>query len=60
MYKACAAQSDYIIDPKDRKAGKLKTSEDGEEVGTSKGGPWHNGLSLHSHYIPLSPSESNV
>lgn len=58
MYKACASPSDYIIDPKDRKAGKLKTSGDGEEIGTSKGGPWHNGLSLPASY-PLSTGDNN-
>ncbi|KAJ4292308.1 Mitochondrial beta-keto-acyl synthase [Collariella sp. IMI 366227] len=35
MYKACANQADYTIDPKDRKAGKLQTAEDGEEIGVT-------------------------
>ncbi|KAL2256646.1 hypothetical protein VTK26DRAFT_1359 [Humicola hyalothermophila] len=46
MYKACAAQADYMIEAADRKAGTLKTSPDGEEIGSSKGGPWHNELGL--------------
>jgi cytochrome b pre-mRNA-processing protein 3 len=43
MYKACAAQADYAIEVADRKAGTLRTTADGEEIGTSKGGPWHSG-----------------
>jgi cytochrome b pre-mRNA-processing protein 3 len=45
MYKACAAQADYTIDAADRKAGKLQTTADGEEIGVTKGGPWHAGMS---------------
>jgi cytochrome b pre-mRNA-processing protein 3 len=44
VYKHCASQADYTIDVKDRKAGTLKATADGEEIGTSKGGPWHNGI----------------
>ncbi|SPQ22324.1 2e124491-5df7-4d5b-a235-31ad9d5ec7b2 [Thermothielavioides terrestris] len=44
--KACAAQADYTIDAKDRKAGTLKTTADGEEIGVSKGGPWHSEIGL--------------
>ncbi|KAL2164619.1 hypothetical protein VTH06DRAFT_3836 [Thermothelomyces fergusii] len=46
LYKACAAQADYAIEPADRKSGKLKTTADGEEIGASKGGPWHQDLGL--------------
>ncbi|KXX76930.1 CBP3-like protein [Madurella mycetomatis] len=46
LYKACAAQADYAIEAADRKAGTLKTTADGEEIGVSKGGDWHNALSL--------------
>ncbi|KAK4106765.1 hypothetical protein N658DRAFT_555563 [Parathielavia hyrcaniae] len=46
LYKACAAQADYAIDPADRKAGKLQTTADGEEIGVSKGGRWHSDLDL--------------
>ncbi|KAK4043230.1 thiolase-like protein [Parachaetomium inaequale] len=46
MYKACAAQADYAIEAADRKAGKLQTTADGEEIGASKGGPWHDDLAL--------------
>ncbi|KAH6850299.1 ubiquinol-cytochrome C chaperone-domain-containing protein [Chaetomium sp. MPI-CAGE-AT-0009] len=46
LYKACAAQADYAIAAADRKAGTLKTTEDGEEIGTSKAGTWHNELGL--------------
>ncbi|GAB1320633.1 Ubiquinol-cytochrome c chaperone domain-containing protein [Madurella fahalii] len=46
LYKACAAQADYVIEAADRKAGTLKTTVDGEEIGVSKGGEWHNDLSL--------------
>ncbi|KAL2168171.1 hypothetical protein VTG60DRAFT_288 [Thermothelomyces hinnuleus] len=45
-YKACAAQADYAIEPADRKSGKLRTTSDGEEIGVSKGGPWHQDLGL--------------
>lgn len=45
MYKACAAQADYTINAADRKSGKLQTTADGEEIGVSKGGPWHDGTS---------------
>ncbi|KAL2188860.1 thiolase-like protein [Thermothelomyces heterothallicus CBS 203.75] len=45
-YKACAAQADYAIEPADRKSGKLRTTADGEEIGVSKGGPWHQDLGL--------------
>jgi cytochrome b pre-mRNA-processing protein 3 len=55
--KACAAQADYTIDAKDRKAGTLKTTADGEEIGVSKGGPWHSGMSC-SLYILLSLSRT--
>jgi cytochrome b pre-mRNA-processing protein 3 len=44
MYKFAAAQADYTIDPADRKSGALQMAEDGEEIGTSKGGPWHDGV----------------
>ena len=43
LYKLCAAQADYTIDPVARKAGTLQTTADGEEIGTTKGGPWHDG-----------------
>ncbi|KAK4123939.1 hypothetical protein N657DRAFT_656252 [Parathielavia appendiculata] len=46
LYKACAAQADYAIDPAARKAGKLQTTADGEEIGVSKGGRWHDDLAL--------------
>jgi hypothetical protein len=46
LYKACAAQADYTIDAADRKAGTLQTTEDGEEIGTSKIETWHKGMSL--------------
>ncbi|KAK4186535.1 CBP3-like protein [Podospora australis] len=46
LYKACSAQADYTIDPKSRKAGTLKTTDEGEEIGVSTGGPWHNDLHL--------------
>ncbi|KAK4238154.1 thiolase-like protein [Achaetomium macrosporum] len=46
LYNACAAQADYTIDPKDRKAGKLQTTAEGEEIGVSKGGSWHKDLGL--------------
>ncbi|KAL2019661.1 hypothetical protein VTK56DRAFT_9280 [Thermocarpiscus australiensis] len=46
MYKACAAQADYVIEAADRKAGRLTTTADGEEIGVSKGGEWHNDLAL--------------
>ncbi|EAQ89149.1 hypothetical protein CHGG_05768 [Chaetomium globosum CBS 148.51] len=46
LYKACAAQADYTIEAADRKAGTLKTTEEGEEIGTSKAGTWHNDLDL--------------
>jgi cytochrome b pre-mRNA-processing protein 3 len=49
LYEACAAQADYAIDPADRKAGKLQTTADGEEIGSSKGGPWHEGTPLPLH-----------
>lgn len=45
LYKACAAQADYAIERADRKSGKLQTAADGEEIGVSKGGPWHQGIS---------------
>lgn len=51
LYKACAAQADYTIDAAERKAGTLKTTEDGEEIGTSKAGTWHNGMPLFSPSI---------
>lgn len=44
VYKIFAAQADYTIDVEDRKAGTLKATADGEEIGTSKGGPWHEGM----------------
>ncbi len=43
LYKLCAAQADYTIDPAARKAGTLQTTADGEEIGASQGGPWHDG-----------------
>ncbi len=43
MFKLCAAQADYAIDAADRKSGKLELTADGEEIGVSKGGPWHEG-----------------
>ena len=43
LYKFCAAQAEYTIDAADRKAGTLQTTADGEEIGTTKGGPWHDG-----------------
>jgi cytochrome b pre-mRNA-processing protein 3 len=46
VYKICASQADYTIDVKDRKAGTLKSTADGEEIGTSKGGPWHDGMHI--------------
>ncbi|KAL2201397.1 ubiquinol-cytochrome C chaperone-domain-containing protein [Corynascus similis CBS 632.67] len=46
QYKACAAQADYAIEAADRKAGKLRTTADGEEIGVTKGGPWHHDLGL--------------
>ncbi|KAK4157986.1 thiolase-like protein [Chaetomidium leptoderma] len=46
LYKACAAQADYTIEVADRKAGKVQTTADGEEIGVSKGGPWHDDLAL--------------
>ena len=44
MYKACAAQADYTIEAADRKADRVKTTADGEEIGVSKGGVWHSGM----------------
>jgi cytochrome b pre-mRNA-processing protein 3 len=61
MYKACAAQADYAIEAADRKAGKLQTTADGEEIGASKGGPWHEGtplLSLPYYTLDLELTES--
>jgi len=43
LYKHCAAQADYTIEAADRKAGKLQTTADGEEIGLSMGGSWHSG-----------------
>lgn len=42
MYKACSAQADYTITEADRKAGKIRQLEDGEEVGVGSG-MWHDG-----------------
>lgn len=50
LYKACAAQADYAIEPADRKAGTLRTTPDGEEIGVSKGGEWHGGASLFFYF----------
>jgi cytochrome b pre-mRNA-processing protein 3 len=52
LYNACAAPADYTIDPKDRKAGKLQTTAEGEEIGVSKGGSWHNGTA-HAHILSI-------
>lgn len=50
--KLCASQADYSISKEDRKADRVKTTEEGEEVGVSKGGVWHDGL-----FSPLSPPD---
>ncbi|KAK4137778.1 hypothetical protein BT67DRAFT_439012 [Trichocladium antarcticum] len=46
LHKACAKQAEYSIEEADRKAGKIATAADGEEIGISQGGPWHNELAL--------------
>ena len=51
LYKACAKQAEYAIEEADRKAGKLKTTADGEEIGASQGGPWHNGVFFPFHIL---------
>ncbi len=42
MYNACARQADYVISENDRKEDKIKTLEDGEELGTGST-MWHSG-----------------
>lgn len=43
IYKDCAKQADYTITPEDRKAGRVKETADGEEIGTGNGSIWHQG-----------------
>ncbi|KAM7189255.1 ubiquinol cytochrome-c reductase [Rhypophila sp. PSN 637] len=45
--KLCAKQAEYTITKEDRKADKIKTTEEGEEVGISSGGIWHNEKEFH-------------
>ena len=54
IYKDCAKQADYTITPEDRKAGKVKETEDGEEIGVGNGSIWHEGTysSLEPIYGP--------
>ncbi|KAM7202349.1 CBP3-like protein [Naviculisporaceae sp. PSN 640] len=54
--KLCAGQADYTISKEDRKAEKVKTTEEGEEVGTSKGGVWHDEF----HLLPTFSTWSQV
>lgn len=48
IYKDCAKQADYTISPEDRKAGKVKETADGEEIGVGNGSIWHEG----TFYLP--------
>jgi hypothetical protein len=42
IYKTCGAQADYRITEADRKEGKIRETEEGEEIGMG-GGMWHDG-----------------
>ncbi|KAK3388204.1 ubiquinol-cytochrome C chaperone-domain-containing protein [Sordaria brevicollis] len=46
IYKDCAKQADYTITPEDRKAGRVKETADGEEIGTGNGSIWHQEFGL--------------
>jgi hypothetical protein len=48
IYKHIASQAEYNISAEDREAGKVALGRDGEEIGTSSGGMWHDGSSLVS------------
>ncbi|EAA26564.1 hypothetical protein GE21DRAFT_4331 [Neurospora crassa] len=46
IYKDCAKQADYTITPEDRKAGRVKETADGEEIGVGNGSIWHEKFGL--------------
>jgi hypothetical protein len=46
IYKHVASQADYNITQEDRDADKVTLGPDGEEIGTSSGGMWHDGSSF--------------
>ncbi|KAK1781728.1 ubiquinol-cytochrome C chaperone-domain-containing protein [Copromyces sp. CBS 386.78] len=46
IYKDCAKQADYTITPEDRKAGRVKETADGEEIGVGNGSIWHEEFGL--------------
>lgn len=61
IYKACAREALYKIDPAHMRAGTIPKTPEGEDIGVSAG-PWHNGMmaSLPKRicsyiYIPLIP-----
>ncbi len=43
IYNVCASQAAYTISAEDRKNGKVRTAEGGEEIGVG-GGMWHDGM----------------
>lgn len=45
FYNMCSVQAAYSISEQDRKDGKVTLGPDGEDVGVSGGGVWHNGMS---------------
>ncbi|KAK3943025.1 ubiquinol-cytochrome C chaperone-domain-containing protein [Diplogelasinospora grovesii] len=45
MYKTCAAQAEYNITKEARRAGQVKTTAEGEEIGVG-GGMWHDDFGL--------------
>ncbi|KAK0630613.1 ubiquinol-cytochrome C chaperone-domain-containing protein [Bombardia bombarda] len=45
LVKACASKADYKISSEERKAGTVKQTADGEEIGTG-GGMWHDDFHL--------------
>lgn len=48
IYKYVASQADYNITQAERDAEKVTLGPDGEEIGTSSGGMWHDGSSFLS------------
>jgi hypothetical protein len=59
IYKTCSAQAAYSISEQDRKDGKITLGPDGEDVGISRGGIWHNGTSFpNRHFASGQPANT--